>query len=274
MSFTESRMRFDMGDVFGDCIGLVRKNAINFYLLSAIGVGIPNFFVQLFQRQTFAGLTTNSAANVAFNGAMYAKMGSQFVEVYLFATLAGLVGVVVKAMIIVAAVEADGDQPTTLSTLFSRGLRFFPACLGLTIIWYVGYIFGLILLVIPGVIISVAWSVILPAYASEQLTLGGALSRSAKLTKGLRWSVLGIWLLYFLVGAILGGALAAAIGLAFGSGLSIFAGQGSPLGGALGTTVVATLFVPFQTCLMVAIFNALRRAKEQVTPRSIIDAFT
>ncbi len=274
MSFTESRMRFDMGDVFGDCIDRVRKNAINFYLLSAIGVGVPNFFVQFFQRQIFAGLTTSSGGNGAFNGAMLGKMGGQLFEIYSLIALASLIGVGVMAMIIVAAVEDDGDQPMSLSTMFSRGLRFFPACLGLTIIWYIGYFVGFLLFIVPGVIISVAWSVILPAYASEQLTLGGALSRSAKLTKGLRWSVLGIWLLYFLVGAILGGALAAAIGLAFGSGLSLFAGQGSPLGGALGAAIVGTLFLPFQSCLMVSIFNALRRAKEQVTPRSIIDAFT
>jgi hypothetical protein len=62
---------------------------------------------------------------------------------------------------------------------------------------------GLALLVVPGIILMVMWYVAVPVCVVENAGPEQSLRRSAALTKGLRWKVFGIFLVFY-VGATAG----------------------------------------------------------------------
>lgn len=66
------------------------------------------------------------------------------------------------------------------------------------LIAFSGYLFGLILLVAPGVMLGLAWQVAVPAAMVEGLSPAEALARSASLTRGRRWSLFGLTLIAML----------------------------------------------------------------------------
>lgn len=60
---------------------------------------------------------------------------------------------------------------------------------------------GFLALVVPGIFLTVIWSVAAPALVVERLSLNQALNRSVDLTKGFRWQILG--LLFILIALLL-----------------------------------------------------------------------
>ena len=81
-----------------------------------------------------------------------------------------------------AGYEYDARSPT-------RGR--FASAFGQTIIYTFGVIAGLALLIVPGLILLVRWSVCLPALLAEDLTIGESLKRSWDLTSR-NWTPIGI----------------------------------------------------------------------------------
>jgi len=116
----------------------------------------------------------------------------------------------------------------------------------------VGVIIGTTLLIVPGVLIYIFWSVAPSAAASERDGVFLALSRSQELGEGARWKILAITLVLFaislslqMVGNLLAFLLAiqGAWGSAMGTfGLAIRGGFGA-LGNVIAGTVMASLYV-------------------------------
>jgi hypothetical protein len=71
----------------------------------------------------------------------------------------------------------------------------------------VGLLTGLatILLIVPGLMVACRYYVAMPACLAEQTGVFDSMSRSAFLTKGYRWQVLGMLILIFIGGAIIEG---------------------------------------------------------------------
>lgn len=102
--------------------------------------------------------------------------------------LIGLV-VLVAATRLVAR-HVDGKTSSLGEALSGAGRLFLPM-LGMSIILNLAIGFGLVLLIAPGVYIATLWAVAVPVRVNEDSTVGEALSRSAKMTEGRRWPVLG-----------------------------------------------------------------------------------
>jgi len=85
-----------------------------------------------------------------------------------------------------------------------RGLSRFGAIVGLAILVGCGVWIGLILLIVPGIMFALRWSVALPACVVEGLGPLASMKRSAQLTKGHRWKLFGIFLLLWVVSALAG----------------------------------------------------------------------
>ena len=67
--------------------------------------------------------------------------------------------------------------------------------LALGVVQHVVIMLGLIALIAPGLYVLSLWMVAMPAIIVERLTVGGALDRSAALTRDRRWLVLGVFVL-------------------------------------------------------------------------------
>ncbi|MGA2042299.1 MAG: hypothetical protein ABSG83_02895 [Roseiarcus sp.] len=141
-------------------------------------------------------------------------------------------------------------------------LRRSPAVVGLTILGGLAGLFASLLFLIPGVIVFCMFAVAIPACLIERLGPVKSLSRSAYLTKGNRWRVLGLILaLVFGVGIVCQLLLRLADFMAGPSVALLLDLPVQAVSGALGTVVTAALY--FQ----------LRAAREGVAIEQIARVF-
>jgi Membrane domain of glycerophosphoryl diester phosphodiesterase len=113
---------------------------------------------------------------------------------------------------------------------------------------------GLMAFIVPGLYVLSLWMVAMPALIVERSTVGGALDRSAALTRERRWLVLGIFVLVAIPAILVVEILGALTGIAIVTWL---------LEAALSTVLVS---------LTVVFYALLRGEKEGVKPQQIAAA--
>ncbi|MDG2002621.1 MAG: hypothetical protein P8J20_04750 [Novosphingobium sp.] len=87
-------------------------------------------------------------------------------------------------------------ETAALGECFSSGFANFVPMLALTLLWYLGIVFGMILLIIPGLVLLAMWSVTAPALVGENLNAIASFDRSRQLTQGSRLKILFLLLLF------------------------------------------------------------------------------
>jgi uncharacterized membrane protein len=124
-----------------------------------------------------------------------------------------------------------------------------------------GVALGSILLLVPGVILAVMWSVAVPVTVEEDTGVFGAFARSRALTKGARWSIFGLFLLLLLI--MIAITIAAGIVYVMVLGVTYQAqlAQWSPLALAL-NAVFSTLISAIWSVIQTSLFVELREWKE------------
>jgi hypothetical protein len=122
---------------------------------------------------------------------------------------------------------------------------------------------GMLLLVVPGVILALGLTVVIPVVVAEDVGVSAAFKRSFALTKGSRGTIFGALLLLVLAmwGASLVGNLAAALNSALGAV------------GLLLSVVVQIAMTPLTTVLCAVAYHDLRVAKEGVDTSELAKVF-
>ena len=126
--------------------------------------------------------------------------------------------------------------------------------LALGIVQNVVIMLGLIAFIAPGLYVLSLWMVAMPAIIVERSTVGGALDRSAALTRERRWLVLGIFVLVAIPAILVVEIVGTLTGIFFVTWL---------LEAALSTVLVS---------LTVVFYALLRGEKEGTTPAQIAAA--
>jgi hypothetical protein len=124
-----------------------------------------------------------------------------------------LAGVAAMAATIIVVSAAYLDRPITVGEAYNRVsgmlVRVFFIMIGMSI----GIGMGVVLLIVPGIILALMWSLAIPVAVLEDTGLSESLSRSRQLTAG-HWSrVFAIYVLYFALLIALEVGLAAPIGV-------------------------------------------------------------
>lgn len=110
-------------------------------------------------------------------------------------------------------------QPAGFSDCARAGLAKLVPILAIFVLTYIGFLAGLILLLVPGIIVALMWSVATPALIAENLGVFCSFGRSRALTKGSRGKIF----LVLLVSVIaVYGVMWTVLGIASGSGPSGF----------------------------------------------------
>jgi uncharacterized membrane protein len=187
-----------------------------------------------------------------------------------------------QAVLLYAAFQAMRGRPINLAESAKIGLgRFFPI-IGLIIC--VGILTGLatLLLVVPGIMLYLAWFVATPVCVVERLGPFRSMGRSRELTQGNRWKIFGMLLLIFLVGFTIGSLLTV------GVVLILYATGGMPLGttgflafllaktsllGRIVNLIWGAIWGAFLAILIVVTYRDLRVAKEGVDTDQIAAVF-
>ena len=172
---------------------------------------------------------------------------------------------------VLIAFEAGHGRAVSIANCLTAASRQFIPMIVLGLVFYVVLVFLLMLVIVPGLWIMGVWAVTVPAIMIEGRGFG-SLGRSADLTKGYRWPVIGTMILVqLIVGAVLFGTIGvvyAILGISFEDVLSgALAFMEAPGMSAIITVVVIQavfngLSYALFTALLVAIFMRLKDLKD------------
>lgn len=199
-----TRERFDIGRIIERTFGSLGANAAILLITALIFIGVPEF-----------GLRWGEISLRDMAGA----------QAVLFWPLVGfVVGIVGSSLMqgaVTHAVIADiQGRKSSLGESLAAAAKYFWVLLGVGLLTGIAIGIGIVLLIVPGVLMMLAWFVVGPVVVAERANVGKALSRSRDLTRNHRFSILMLALIYWvaaLVIAFVGGVALTATGLAAGS---------------------------------------------------------
>ena len=251
---TTSRVgAFDLGRVIQRTFTSISRNAAIFFGAAVVLVGAPSVISAIGQGTI---MSTGSATALLF---------------IVIGTILYLIGLfVLQGMVVKAAVNGFNGKITAFRDAFDVGVQTFLPLLGLAIIACVGMMLGYMFLLIPGLILSVLWSVAAPAVVVEKRGVFASLQRSRDLTRGFRWQVFGLIVIYAVLSWIISMAIGG-LGLALGGG---FSEVGPNLWFNLATgPVVNVLSGVVASAGVAALYYELRTAKEGAAPDELAAVF-
>jgi len=173
--------RFDMGRVITRTFGVIGRNFVVFALLALVVAGIPAAVVRYFAQEVAAG--------VAFD----ARLGASIANLISF-----LASCVLQAALIHGTISDLNGRKAVFGDCLSTGMRFLLPVVGVSILTGLAVALGFLLLIVPGVLMALAWCVNVPVVVVERRGVTSTFSRSADLTRGSRWPILGLFVAYLL----------------------------------------------------------------------------
>jgi hypothetical protein len=165
------------------------------------------------------------------------------------------IGRAILAMLALLVVFAVATAPVVLGIAASGGTLVHDGC-DANATFFTSHpnpfvmLYG-ILLVVVSAVVSVRLTLLYPVVIGENLAIG-AIGRAFRLTRGITWKLIGVWLLFGLVNAIASAAVSSAFGAIFG----LLAPNAGPF--AVTSILVAILRAAVQTAftVIVAVFSA------------------
>lgn len=245
---------FDLGRVIGRTFSTIKANWIAFFAAAALFVGIPSALMAFGQ----ADLTTGETSAVAF-GLMILGWALYLIGVY-----------VVQGMVVRAAINSFNDKHTTFGEALSAGVKVFLPLLGLAIVAGIATGFAYILLIVPGVMLTVLWSVSAPAVVAEKRGIFEAMQRSRDLTRGYRWHIFGLLVIYLVLSMIVG-MLVGGVNLAAGGTFS--GGAPGAVVNMVSNALTNTLTSVVASAGVAALYYELRAIKEGAGPEQLASVF-
>lgn len=178
---------FDIGQVCRRAFGALQAGfgSVGMFLLA---ITLLTQAVQWVMQWAMVSRVESAGANADPGAAALAMFGSPF---YWLAILASTVlGAIASGGAVAGYSRLVADRLVSFGECLSAGIVRFLPVLGLTLLWSLGIGFGFVLLVVPGVLLIIIWSVSLPALINERLGVFDAFARSRDLTRGSRPAVL------------------------------------------------------------------------------------
>jgi hypothetical protein len=159
-----------------------------------------------------AASTSDNAFDLETGTTNDVSTGTEFAGSLLTGIL-GLVLTTIAAAACFRAVTATylGESPTVGESLSFAASRVLPL-IWLSILYVLGLIIPFILLIVPGIWLSVAWSLSYPALMFEDVRGVKALGRSFSLVRGRWWATFGALLVMYLIVVVISAILGALFG--------------------------------------------------------------
>jgi hypothetical protein len=182
-SISDTTGKLDIGRVIQETFAVLGRNFATFLVLAIILTGIPTAIVYGVQ------------GNVTANG-LTAGFGTRVFSSVLGALIAALCGLILQGTIIYGTVsDLNGRRVSVADSLRVALYAFLPMLLiGIMMGLAIGV--GLILFIVPGVMLAIAWCVAIPVYVVERPGIMDVFGRSAELTRGNRWRIFGLVILW------------------------------------------------------------------------------
>lgn len=196
--------QFSIATVASQTFASIGRNFVTFFALALIATTPEGVFFWYFDRG--ADFQAGNAADVTtYIGTVFAIVIAMIGTNYLL-----------QAAITQGTVSDLNGQRASLGNCLAAAIRAFLPLILISVLATLGILLGMILLIVPGIILAVGWSVIVPVRVVERTGIVETLGRSWDLTSGHRWAIFGLMLI-FAIGSIgfqaLGSAVEGAMGV-------------------------------------------------------------
>lgn len=239
--------KIDIGRVLNNTFGVIMRHPAIYLGLSFLIIGIPNALLQ-----TAEGSFTSGSSGF-FVSASYSAQGLSFFVLMLLSIL-------LQATLIVATLNDLGGKPLSLGHCMTTALKKLLPLIGMGIVMGLGIGFGLLLLIVPGVILYLMWIVATPVMMSEDRGIIDSLKRSAELTSGSKGMIFILLVVFVIITSV--------FGLLVG-----FFGSLSTLFLVVVTLAINTINGALQAAGVASIYVDLRTAKEGTDSSALADIF-
>lgn len=248
--------KLDIAKVIGSTFGVLGRNFLPFAGLTVLMVGVPTAIVSIGLLDVVAD---PGSVDIGLRSA------GMFTTWFLVSIITG--AVLQGALVYGTVRDLNGAKPT-LAECLATGLRHFLPVILLSILMGLALIVGFMLLVVPGVMLLVAWCVAVPARVSEQTGLIEAFGRSAELTRGNRWRIFGLMLLFLVLTWVVGALL---------TPISLVALAAGPQGMVLSQMIISTVSGVINALIGATgasvMYVELKRLKEGLAPDALAALF-
>ena len=257
MTTLADRGSFDIANVAQSTFGVLGRNMAAFLILAVALIAVPSGVIQ------WAQAVIRRDPSMALVGGLVAFVGGIISLVFTF---------LFQASIVTGAISDLNGRKLDVAGMIAGRVSLIPVLLGLAILQTLALVLGFIILFVPGLILTTMWVVTVPSAVMDKTGVLGAFARSSDLTRGHRWSIFALIVVYGLVSLIIslvgftlfGGfaAIAAAAKTGLSPGLIVYNALFGVVLNLIGATGVAV------------IYYELRRIKEGVAPQALVDMFS
>lgn len=249
-----SRKRFEMGNVLELTFAAIGTNALVFFGAAILLVGVPSLLIGLWSIQASDpyGYASAEGVLVAFGGFIVSWIGA----------------IILQGTVLKAAINGFNGKKTSFGDAIATGFGSFLPLLGAGILTGLGTMLGYILLIVPGILLSIIWVVTAPVIVAEKQDVLSSMGRSRDLTRNHRWAIFFLILLYFVVAWMLTGAagfFGAAVGAAGATDQFYLL--------AVVDAVLAVVVSVLSSAGVSALYFELRTSKEGMVPDQIASIF-
>ena len=260
MATTPSRS-LDLGRVLSTGFSALGKNLLPFLGVSLVLAGLPGFMFSYWM----VGVVTDAPPSVEY------LISWQFWGPILGGAVAWIISsALLQGTLIGATVRHLSGRPAHIGQSVTGALaRVVPiVLLSLLVALVVG--FGILLLIVPGIIFYLMYIVSVPVMMAEGRGITASMSRSAELTKGSRPM---IFLLAIVMGMVTSGV--SAVSNAIFMRLTEVSGDAAMdrITLSIGTLVEQTIATAVGAVLIAALYAELRAIKDGVSTETIAEVF-
>jgi hypothetical protein len=169
---------------------------------------------------------------------------------FVVSVVGGLFGLLAAAMVVGAGNDVLHGRAADVRAGIALGMARFLPLLGAAFCTAIAVMLGFILLIVPGIILAIMYSLISPVVVLERQGPIESMKRSAALTKGVRWRIFGLALVVMVLALV-------AFGLTYVFRLALghFAGE-------ILYIVIFTMLGLFNTTLTLVVYRDLVDARE------------
>lgn len=244
---------FDIGRVIQRTFDSIRQNIVTFLVAALLLVGLPSLVMVYGQSVVMLSQNVTGLGLAAAGWLLY------------------LIGVyVLQGLVIKVTVARFNNKTMSIGEAFEAGFKVVLPLLGVAIVVGLGVMLGFILLIVPGIILAVIWSVATGAVVVEGRGVGDALQRSRDLTRGYRWEIFGLGVIMVVASTIIGIAVG---GVSAATGGGFMAGSTNLFVNMVTSAVSNILNAVIGAAGVGALYYELRSVKEGVGPEQLASVF-
>jgi hypothetical protein len=208
MAIIDSAEEFRIGRVVSRLFDALLANAVPFMALAAL-LSIPALLLGLYNIQNISQTMGMNPAGGFIAGGI-----GRFFETSVLTTLVNLVFTfLLQAALTQGTISWLNGDKSGFGQSLSVAVKNFLPLVAIALLTGLGVMLGFVLLVIPGIIVMLMWSVVVPVKVIEGTGITESFGRSRALTKDYRGRIFLLFLVYFLLDAALGLAVRPLLGL-------------------------------------------------------------